>query len=81
MKITFKLYTFVRDIVGKSNIEVEVDDGINILYAFVHELQEQYPQYNFSLCRYGKGSKYIELTTPLIEGDIIKVIPPVSDRY
>jgi len=77
MKITFKLYASARDVVGKSKIEIEVND-MNILYAFVHELQEQYPKYDFSVCRYGRGSKYIELTTPLIEGDIISVIPPVS---
>jgi molybdopterin converting factor small subunit len=77
MKITFKLYASSRDTVGKSKVEIEVDD-MNILYSFVHELQEQYPQYNFSLCRFGRGNKYIELTTPLFEGDIISVIPPLS---
>ena len=77
MKITFKLYASARDSVGESKIEIEVD-GINILYAFVHDLHKKYPQYDFSVCRYGRGSKYIELTTPLKEGDVISVIPPVS---
>jgi len=77
MKITFKLYASARDTIGKSKVEIEVD-GINILYAFVHELQEAYPQYNFDICRFSKASKYIDLSTPLVEGDLISVIPPLS---
>lgn len=78
MKIIFRLYASARDTVGESTVEIIVEDGINILYAFVHELQEKFPKYDFSVCRFGKGTKYIELTTPLIEGDFISVIPPVS---
>ena len=77
MKIIFKLYASARDTIGENTIEIEVN-GINILYAFVHELQEQYPNYDFSICRFSRGTKYIELTTPLVKGDIISVIPPVS---
>ena len=77
MKITFKLYASARDTVGQSKVEIEVD-SINILYAFVHELHRKYPQYDFSLCRFGRSTKYIELTTPIVEGDFISVIPPVS---
>ena len=77
MKITFKLYASARDTIGESKVEISVD-SINILYAFVHELHRKYPQYDFSVCRYGRGSKYIELITPLKEGDIISVITPVS---
>lgn len=77
MKITFKLYASARDSIGESKVEINVND-INILYAFVHELQEKFPKYDFSVCRFGRGAKYIELTTPLIEGDIISIIPPVS---
>jgi molybdopterin converting factor small subunit len=77
MKIAFKLYASARDTIGESKVEIEVD-GITILYAFVQELQEKFPQYDFSICKYGKGSRYIDLTTPLFEGDLISVIPPVS---
>jgi molybdopterin converting factor small subunit len=77
MKITFKLYASARDVIGKSNVEIEVD-GMNILYAFVHDLHRKYPQYDFSVCRFGRGTRYIDLTTPLFEGDLISVIPPVS---
>jgi molybdopterin converting factor small subunit len=77
MKITFRLYASARDSVGESKIEISVD-GVNILYAFVHELQEKFPKYDFSVCRFGRSTKYIELTTPLVEGDFISVIPPLS---
>ncbi len=77
MKISFKLYASARDTIGESKVEISVD-GINILYAFIQELQERYPQYDFSVCRFAKGSRYIDLTTPLFEGDLISVIPPVS---
>jgi molybdopterin converting factor small subunit len=78
MKITFKLYASARDVIGESKVEIEVDGGINILYAFVHVLHKKYPQYDFSVCRFGRGTRYIDLTTPLFEGDLISVIPPVS---
>lgn len=74
MKITFRLCPSVRDLGSKSNFEIEVE-GINILYAFVHELQEKYPQYDLSLYRFKRGTKYIDLTTPLKEGEIIYIIP------
>jgi molybdopterin converting factor small subunit len=77
MKIAFKLYASARDTIGESKVEIEIDD-MNILYAFVQELQEKYPQYDFMVCKYGRGSRYIDLTTPLFEGDLISVIPPVS---
>ena len=77
MKITFNLNASARDTLGKSSIEIEVD-GINILYAFVHELHRKYPQYDFSVCRYVRGSKYIDLTTPLKEGDNIFVNSPMK---
>ena len=65
MKVTFRI--------SSSLIEIQVE-GINILYAFVHELQEKYPQYKFRDCNFIRGTKYIELTTPLVEGDTIYVI-------
>ena len=75
--ITFKLYASARDTLKTNTLSLELEE-ICILYAYVDTLQTKYPEYNFSVCRFAKGNKYIKLSDVIHDGDIISVIPPVS---
>jgi molybdopterin converting factor small subunit len=77
MTITFKLYASARDTLKTNTLSLEVED-IHILYAYVNTLQNKYPEYNFNVCRFAKGNKYIKLADVVHDGDIISIIPPIS---
>jgi hypothetical protein len=72
--ITFKLYGKIKDVLKMNNIHIEVEP-ICILYAYVDTLQNKYPEYDFNICRYVKGNKYIKLSDVVRDGDIINIIP------
>jgi len=75
--ITFKLYASARDTLKTNTISLDLEE-ICILYAYVDTLQTKYPEYNFSICRFAKGNKYIKLSDVIHDGDIISIVPPVS---
>jgi hypothetical protein len=65
MTVTFKL--------NNQEIHLDVED-ICILYAYVDTLQNKYPKYNFTNCRFIKGNKYIKLSDVVRDGDVITII-------
>ena len=75
MTITFKLFASARDSLKTNTLSIDYTG--DILYVYVHKLLELH-RYNFTICRFARNSKYIDLTTPIKDGDIISVIPPVS---
>ncbi len=75
MTIEFKLFASARDRLNKSKIIIEHEGHLKDI---VDLIQKNNLSYDFSVCRFARQGKYIEMDTSLKHGDIVSVIPPVS---
>jgi molybdopterin converting factor subunit 1 len=79
MKVRAKFFAAIKDIVGTSEIELELPDGIT-----AGELFQSYCQKHTPLIRYANNTmisvnlEFVPPETHLNEGDEIAFIPPVS---
>lgn len=79
MKITARFFALHRDIVGASELVVDVPEGTTIGQLWAH-LGEQYPALAPATrsIMYALNEAYADASAPLHEGDEAAFIPPVS---
>lgn len=79
MKVKTKFFAAIKDIVGTSEVELELPDGIT-----AGELFQSYCRQHAALSRYANNTmisvnlEFVPPETQLHEGDEIAFIPPVS---
>jgi molybdopterin converting factor subunit 1 len=79
MKVRTKFFAAIKDIVGTSEAELELSDGIT-----AGELFQSYCQQHAPLSRYANNTmisvnlEFVPPETRLQDGDEIAFIPPVS---
>ena len=93
MKINIKFFAYLREIVGKKEIELEVDDHLdveNLLNVLSTKFGEEFSKYVFD-DKTGKPRSYLQylidgrsastlhgLKTELCDGSSFAIIPPVG---
>ncbi len=79
MKITVLLFASLKDIVGKGQLEIEVDEkcSIEILSKKLYELYPKVESYDSSV-RIALNQEIIENDIELKDGDEVAYLPPVS---
>lgn len=80
MKITLKTFAQVREIMGMDQLSLELPVGAT-LQTCLEKLTESYPHLASKLptCRLALNLNYVrDMQTPLQEGDVVALIPPVS---
>jgi len=75
MTIEFKLFASARDRLNKSKIVIEHE---GLLKDIVDLIQKNNLSYDFSVCRFARQGKYIDMNTPIKDGDVVSVIPPIG---
>jgi molybdopterin converting factor subunit 1 len=79
MKVKTKFFAAIKDIVGATEIDLELPDGIT-----AGDLFQQSCQQHTLLCRYANNTmisvnlEFVPPETRLQEGDEVAFIPPVS---
>ena len=78
MKITLLFFASLRDMINAPRLEIEMPDGT--IQDAVDLLGSRYPQARQLLERVhaAVNDEYRERNTPLRDGDILALIPPVS---
>lgn len=77
MKITVRCFAAVRELLGADSLEVEVADGTTVegLKAL---LSERAPDLARVPVAYAVNQDYAEASRPLVDGDEVAFIPPIS---
>lgn len=78
MKIQILFFGITTDLVGASNLDLEVADALTVV-GFKNFLKAKYPQLkNINSYAIAVNESYAADELALKEGDVIAVIPPVS---
>jgi len=79
MTITVLLFAGVKEIVGSSSVDLNLDIGANIA-DIQRELGKKYDGLNalMTKCAFAIDDKYVGPETSLIDGATVACIPPVS---
>jgi len=77
MKIHVKYYAAVRDIIGLSKEDIDVEEGIQ-LDSFVNIIKEGYCDIKDLVLLVAVNEKYAKPDKILTEGDRVALFPPVS---
>jgi len=79
LKITVLLFASLKDIVGKGQLEIEVDEKCSIesLSKKLYELYPKVESYDSSV-RIALNQEIIENDIELKDGDEVAYLPPVS---
>jgi molybdopterin synthase catalytic subunit len=79
MKITLKLFARLREVVGTNNLQYEVADKATIA-DLIEKLQRDYPPLAQAAAHTiaSLNRDFVEMDTPLSEGDEVALFPPVS---
>ena len=77
MKVTVKFFARYREIVGESEIEVEIDNGANVA-SLIAKLVEKYPDFPTDPHMAAVNAEYVEPDTILHAGDEAAFFPPFS---
>lgn len=78
MKIQILLFGITTDLVGASNIDLEIVEGLTIV-SFKGLLKEKYPQLkNIDSYAIAVNESYATDELVLKENDVVAIIPPVS---
>ena len=79
MKVAVKLFAAARELSGQAEVEVELSPGADIgelRAALVASVPQLAPLASRSLI--AVNSEYVADATPVVEGDEVALIPPVS---
>ena len=79
MKIVARLFALYREVVGKSEIELEVEEGITVA-RLIGVLEQEFPQlkaFSDNLI-VAVNAEYVGRDFPLKPGDEVALVPPVS---
>ncbi|WP_343328273.1 MoaD/ThiS family protein [Polaribacter staleyi] len=78
MKIQILFFGITTDLVGASNLDLEIADALTVV-GFKNFLKEEYLQLkNINSYAIAVNESYAADELALKEGDVIAVIPPVS---
>ncbi|PQJ68973.1 MoaD/ThiS family protein [Polaribacter butkevichii] len=78
MKIQILFFGITTDLVGASNLDLEITDALTVV-GFKNFLKEEYPELkNINSYAIAVNESYAADELALKEGDVIAVIPPVS---
>ena len=77
MKVTVKFFARYREIVGESEIEVEIGDGASVS-SLIAKLVDKYPDFPTNPNMVAVNAEYVEPDTILHEGDEAAFFPPFS---
>ena len=79
MRVKARLFAVYRELVGKAEIEMDVDTG-NTVGIFLSQLGEVLPELKGHLgsALIAVNAEYVPMNYQLAEGDEIALIPPVS---
>lgn len=73
------LFALYREVVGKSELELEVEEGITVA-RLIKRLEQEFPQlkeFSENLI-VAVNAEYVERDYPLQPGDEVALVPPVS---
>jgi molybdopterin synthase sulfur carrier subunit len=77
MKVTVKFFARYRDIVGKSEIEVELGDGSTVA-SLIAKLSDQYTDFPADPSMVAVNAEYVDNEVTLSKGDEVAFFPPFS---
>jgi molybdopterin converting factor subunit 1 len=79
MQVTVKFFAILRDLAGTAEISGEFASGLTVAQA-VQDLRRQVPKLNQSPSKiaYAVNEQFVSQDTPLQDGDVLALIPPVS---
>jgi molybdopterin converting factor subunit 1 len=79
IEVNVKLFAVIRDIVGKDELKVSVDDG-SIALTVLQKLSQQHPRLNEwkNHLRVAVNYEYVSMEHQLKHNDEVAIIPPVS---
>src|SRR6187402_516601 len=79
MRIRVRLFAIQRELAGTREVPLELADGGSVEDAW-RALVDRYPVLapGRSYVRFARNADYAEPGTPLVDGDELAVIPPVS---
>ena len=77
MKVTVKLFARYREIVGDSEVEIEIDNGATVV-SLIAKLVEKYPDFPTDPYMVAVNAEYVEPDMILHEGDEVAFFPPFS---
>lgn len=79
IEVNVKLFAVIRDIVGKDELKVSVDDGSSAS-SVLQKLAQQHPRLNEwkNHLRIAVNYEYVPMEHPLRQNDEVAIIPPVS---
>lgn len=79
MNIDVLFFASARDLAGASQVQVELPDGAD-LHVLVRQLTQDRPalQPVVESARFARNEEFVDLATPLRDGDQVAWLPPVS---
>lgn len=77
MRITTRFFAGSREIVGKSGMEIEVDDGATVA-GLLYQLQQDFPDLDLEGLLVAVNTEYVESHFKLKNGDEVAFLPPLS---
>lgn len=78
MKVTVIFFAALRDVVGCSEREVELNSEQLNAKHLIACLMEQHPGLTMAGVRVALNEEFVDLDAPIQDGDVIALIPPVS---
>jgi molybdopterin converting factor subunit 1 len=79
IEVNVKLFAVIRDIVGKDELKISVDEG-SVASTVLQQLAQQYPRLGEwkGHLRIAVNYEYVPMEHPLRQNDEVAIIPPVS---
>lgn len=78
MQIRVFYFAVVRDLVGHAEELITVTEEAPQVATLIALLTERYARLSMEGVRVAVNEEFVELTHPLIDGDTLALIPPVS---
>lgn len=79
-RITLLYFAAVRDLLGSSEEAVELPDAVANVGELSRHLERRHPELSGRLrgVRFAVNEVFADAATPLAQGDVVAVIPPVA---
>ena len=80
MRVKVLFFAASRDIVGRSEVDVELPADVDTIGAFLAHLTRSYPDLDGRLgsVRIAQNERFADHDSALSAGDVLAVIPPVA---
>ena len=79
MNIEVLFFASARDLAGVSQVRAELPDGAD-LKTLLRQLTQEYPALEpvVKSARFARNEEFVDLSSPLEDGDQVAWLPPVS---